>query len=149
MNQRQLSDRQGISTFQAAVLAAAALLFLLIVTDDFAQRTGMGRGYSEWLLAPTALLIIVAAASAWRSFRQWAPLYKSLGLSPLPQRGASSPPKMEASAVRAKKRESPAQSVGRKSKQIAAVGLEFISFWSLRGTFLAYRLLRSVRTKST
>ena len=61
---------RGLSALQGIVLAAAALLFLLIVTDDFAQRTGVGKGFSEWLLAPTALLIIIAATSAWRSYRE-------------------------------------------------------------------------------
>ena len=59
-----------MGTLQGVVLAAAALLFLVIVTDDFAQRTGVGRGFSEWLLAPTALLILIAATSAWRSYRE-------------------------------------------------------------------------------
>ncbi len=62
--------KRGMHSLQGVVLATAALLFLVIVTDDFAQRTGVGKGFSEWLLAPTALLIVIAATSAWRSFRE-------------------------------------------------------------------------------
>ncbi len=84
MAEQAILNKNGAGRFFYIMLAAAALLFLVIVTDDFAQRTGMGRGYSEWLLIPTALLIVVAAASAWPRFREvrWVsgPLYLSLAV---------------------------------------------------------------------
>jgi protoheme IX farnesyltransferase len=80
----QAVSRKNTNWFLHTILAAAALLFLVIVTDDFAQRTGIGRGYSELLLAPTAALILIAALAAWRSYRQTAwirtPLFISLAV---------------------------------------------------------------------
>ncbi|HUF39331.1 MAG TPA: heme o synthase [Anaerolineales bacterium] len=63
-------ENRNRDTLLIAVLGAAALLFMLLATDEFARRTGSQRGVSEWILAPTGFLIAVAAFAAWRTFRR-------------------------------------------------------------------------------
>ncbi len=82
MTQQAATKKTVFQSFHYIGLAAAVLLYLLIVVSEFARRTGAGLGISEWLLLPATLLIALAAASAWRSYRRarWitAPLFVSL-----------------------------------------------------------------------
>ena len=57
-------------SFQYFVLSAAILLYLSLVTEEFAQRTGIGRAISGWLLLPAFLLILGAGVSGWIRYRQ-------------------------------------------------------------------------------
>jgi protoheme IX farnesyltransferase len=62
-------EKLTLRRFHYLALITAGLLYILIVVDEFARRTGAGLGYAEWLMAPTTLLIVLAAVSAWRSYR--------------------------------------------------------------------------------
>ncbi len=51
-------------------LGSAVLIYFLIVITNLAERTGVGAGFSRWLLVPTLVLVVISAAAAWRSFQQ-------------------------------------------------------------------------------
>lgn len=68
--------------FHYIALATAALIYLLITAGDFAQRTGLSLNFSQWLLLPSVVLVLIAAVFAWQNYREarWIsrPLFVSL-----------------------------------------------------------------------
>ncbi|NJN44121.1 MAG: protoheme IX farnesyltransferase [Anaerolineae bacterium] len=55
--------------FHYFVLGCAGLIYFLITLGDFAFRTGIGLDLSQWLFAPSVVMVAIAGVFAWRSYR--------------------------------------------------------------------------------
>ncbi|BAQ15723.1 glycosyltransferase family 2 protein [Methyloceanibacter caenitepidi] len=85
------------------------------------------------------------ASIAWRSLRQWRPIYNALGLEPLPQRGAPAQPQNGVAAP-SKDAKLPRRVV-RLGRKLLAPVFEVVFFLCYYIARAAYRLVRWVRQR--
>lgn len=78
----EVSPKPFFQKFHYLALATAGLIYLLITAGDFAERTGLSLNFTQWLLFPSVVLVLVAAIFAWQNYREarWIsrPLFVSL-----------------------------------------------------------------------
>ena len=83
------------------------------------------------------------ASIAWRSLRQWRPIYNALGLAPLPQRGTPAQP--QAAASRPQQTATPFKRLVRAIRKLLAPLFEVLFFLCYYIARAAYRLVRWAR----